>query len=262
MKIHGSEKTGESKTSWNKVDNWYSSIVGNSGHFYHKEVILPKLLPLLHLKADSKLLDLACGQGILERHIPKEAEYIGIDIAQNLITEAQKLSKNKAHHFICHDLEQPWPLSKEAHFSHATCILAMQNIEHPEILFEEISSRLLPGGLFAVVLNHPCFRIPRLSKWNFDEKSKRQTREIFSYMSHQAIPITTHPGKEKSETTWSFHFPLSYLSTMARENGFTITHLEEWISPKKSTGSAAKWENKAREEFPLFLTVLFRKEIC
>lgn len=247
------------KTSWNKVDAWYSSIVGTGGHFYHQEVIFPKLLPLLELKPNSKLLDIACGQGVLARILPKDVGYTGMDIAPKLISEAQKLSRQKDHRFICHDASIPWPLESQAQFSHATCILALQNIEHPEAVFKELSSRMLPGGLFAVVLNHPCFRIPRQSRWNFDEKTKTQTRELFSYMSPQSIPITTHPGKEQSETTWSFHFPLSTLSKIARENQFSMLLLDEWISTKTSTGGAAKWENRAREEFPLFLCALFQK---
>lgn len=247
-------------TSWNKVDTWYNSIVGKEGHYYHQEVIFPKLLPLLELTPGSTLLDIACGQGVLSRIVPKDVCYTGIDIAPNLIKEAQKLTKDRKHRFICHDVTQPWPLEPNYQFSHATCILALQNIEKPAAVFKSLASIMQPKGLFAVVLNHPCFRIPRQSRWNFDEKTKTQTRELFSYMSPQTIPITTNPGKGQSETTWSFHFPLSALSKMARENGFSMLQLDEWISPRVSTGAAKKWENRAREEFPLFLCALFQKQ--
>ena len=246
-------------TSWNPVSKWYNTLVGEKGHFYHQEVIFPKLLPLLNLQTTDALLDIGCGQGILSRKIPQEMEYVGLDIAPSFIKEAQKAALSKKQKFITHDALKPWPIKKEAHFTHATCILALQNMNNPEIVFQELCSRMTPKGLFAVVLNHPCFRIPRQSRWNFDEGSKTQTRELFSYLSPQEIPIVAHPGKDHSETTWSFHFPLSYYSRVARQYGFTIDLIEEWISPKQSTGSAKNQENRARREFPLFLCLLFRK---
>lgn len=246
-------------TSWNTVEPWYGSLVGKKGHFFHQEVIFPKLLPLLELTPDSSLVDIACGQGVLARAIGKEIKYMGLDSAPSLIAEAQKLSSNKKQLFRCQDVTKPWTLPLEEQFSHATCILALQNIEEPEKVLAELAPRLKKGGLFAIILNHPCFRIPRQSRWNFDEKTKTQTRELFSYMSRQSIPIATHPGKEQKETTWSFHMPLSDLSKMAFKQGFSIQLLDEWISPKISYGSAKRWENRAREEFPLFLCLLLKK---
>lgn len=246
-------------TSWHRVNKWYDSLVGEKGHYYHQEVIFPKLLPLLKLTPTDALLDIGCGQGVLSRQVPAEMEYVGMDIAPSFIKQAQKNSLSKKHLFLTHDAMKPWPLKKEAHFTRATCILALQNMSSPEKVFQELSLRLCSNGIFAVVLNHPCFRIPRQSRWGFDEATKTQTRELFSYMSPQEIPIITHPGKSHSETTWSFHFPLSHYSKVAKAHGFTIDEIEEWISPKQSTGSAKSHENKARREFPLFLCLLFRK---
>ena len=73
------------------------------------------------------------------------------------------------------------------------------------------------------------------------------------------IPIVAHPGKKESEETWSFHYPLSAYSEMLFDNGFCIEKIEEWISDKKSTGSKAKMEDRARKEFPLFMAIIARK---
>jgi hypothetical protein len=74
------------------------------------------------------------------------------------------------------------------------------------------------------------------------------------------IPISTHPVKgEESATTWTFHFPLSAYFHWLNEAGLKVILLEEWASDKKSTGPKAKMENRARIEFPLFLTVIAQK---
>jgi hypothetical protein len=65
--------------------------------------------------------------------------------------------------------------------------------------------------------------------------------------------------QERSETTWSFHHPLSYYSKCLYENGFVILKIEEWISDKKSEGKRAAMENQSRKEIPLFLTILAKK---
>ena len=81
-----------------------------------------------------------------------------------------------------------------------------------------------------------------------------------SYMSAHKIPITTHPGKGEGEgLTYSFHHPLSSYVEWLSKAGFMIEKIEEWCSDKMSTGKAARWENRARNEFPMFMLVVCRK---
>lgn len=247
------------KTSWKHVGNWYDSIVGEEGHFYHKTIIIPKTIEILQLSETSRLLDVGCGQGVLSRHIPTSVTYVGLDIATSLLRAAKQYSKTPHHSFIHADLTKMWPLDPKKPFTHAACILALQNIEHPQVIFQELSKVLENGGRALFVLNHPCFRIPRQSSWGFNENTKTQVREISAYMSPQKIPIITSPGKDQKTTTWSFHHPLSYYAHLAKEAGFLIEDMEEWCSPKESTGKAAAWENRARKEFPLFMALVLRK---
>ena len=121
-----------------------------------------------------------------------------------------------------------------------------------------MAAHLQKGGRFAIVMNHPCFRIPRQSSWGFDEATKLQYRRMNGYMSPQKIPIEMHPGAQKQATTWSFHHPLSDYSKWLYEAGFSIERIEEWCSDKVSTGGNAKAENRARKEFPLFLSIIAR----
>ena len=247
-----------SKTSWKHVSNWYDSLVGEQGHFYHKSIIIPHTLELLHLTPESRLLDIGCGQGVLSRNIPQEVEYLGLDIASSLIEAAKRYASSKKRVFLQADLTKPWPNLKKT-FTHAACILALQNMETPEIIFNELAKVLEKGACAIFVLNHPSFRIPRKSSWNFHEASKTQTREIFSYMTPLKIPIVTTPGKSQTSETWSFHYPLSHYAKLIRNAGFYIVTIEEWCSPKVSTGKAAPWENRARGEFPLFMALLLER---
>lgn len=245
------------KTSWENSAKWYDAAVGEKGHYYHEEVILPNLLKILDLNAKDRLLDLACGQGILERKIPSSTEYLGIDISPSLIKFAKNRCKNPKHRFICKNVTETLPIEKN--FTHATIVLALQNIEDPLSVLQNASKHLETGGTLCVILNHPCFRIPRLSHWGIDEQKKLQYRRLDSYLSSQKIPIQTHPGKSGSPTTWTFHHSISSYSRWFKESNFVILGIEEWVSDKHSTGTKAKMENRARKEFPLFCTFICEK---
>lgn len=246
------------RTSWQGVKGWYNKIVGSEGHYYHEHVVIPGVLKLLKLKPDDSLVDLGCGQGVLSRGIPPIQRYLGLDLSPGLIGEADR--KNKKENYIF-DVRDVTRLIREAapEFTHATIILALQNMADAQTALKNAARFLIPGGKLVIVINHPCFRIPRQSGWHIDERTKLQTRWINRYLSPLKIPITMHPGKQSSEMTWSFHHSLQDYSDMLNKAGFVITKMEEWTSDKESEGRAAKMENRARSEFPLFLAIQAKK---
>ena len=69
------------------------------------------------------------------------------------------------------------------------------------------------------------------------------------------IPINMNPSDRNSESTLSFHFPISTYSKMLKDSGFVINDIEEWTSNKESVGSAGRMENRSRSEIPLFMTI-------
>lgn len=246
-------------TSWKGSGHWYKSLVDIKGHYYHRQVVIPKSLALLGLNPTDSLLDLACGQGVLARHIAQEIYYQGIDLAKNLIDYAVKFDKNPGHHYLVDDVTKSLNLTK-TDFSHAAFILSLQNIRDPQKALLTAAKYIKTNGKLLLVLNHPCFRIPRQTSWGIDEKNKLQYRRINRYLSPLNIPITTHPGLPDKSLTWTFHYPISKYSEFLRAAGFVIETIEEWISDKKSAGKSAKMENLARNEIPLFMAIIARRK--
>jgi SAM-dependent methyltransferase len=244
----------KTNTSWKNVGNWYQNIVDQKGHYYHEHVIIPGVLKMLNLSKSDSILDLGCGQGVLGRNIPQDIQYTGIDIASNLIGFAKNSDHNPNHKYEIGDVTKPLTIVKND-YSDVTIILALQNIEFPELVIGNAVKHLHTGGKLIIVVNHPCFRIPRQSSWGIDENNKMQYRKINRYLSPLKIPINMHPGKTNSPITWSFHHSISDYFKIFQQNHLYVDVFEEWSSDKESEGGAAKMENRARSEFPLFLAI-------
>ncbi|OGK64536.1 hypothetical protein A2313_04675 [Candidatus Roizmanbacteria bacterium RIFOXYB2_FULL_41_10] len=254
---------GKIATSWQPASRWYNQSQGLGGSYYYEKIVLPKTLELLELKPAVRILDLGCGQGILERAISKENSYLGIDLAKDLVRYAIDHRLAPTHQFVVGDITKPLPIAKGLLYDKIAVILVMQNLAGLTGLFANIRDHLANRGSAVIVLNHPYFRLPRQSSWQIDEANKIQYRRINRYQTNMKVPIVMNPGqKEGKKITWSFHYPLWQISQAIFDHGLVIDKIEEWISDKKSVGKAAKMENLARQEFPLFMAIRITKSVA
>ena len=245
-------------SSWQKVSNWYNDLVDERGHYYHQQVILPNLSRIMKLESGQSLLDLACGQGVLARTIPKGVFYTGVDLSEQLVAEAKKMDTDIQHHYVVKDITRPLELN--ARFSWVAIVLALQNVTSPFKVIANARKHLDKNGKLVIVLNHPAFRIPQYSSWEFDKTKNIQYRRIDGYLQPKTIGIVAHPGKKVSDETVSFHYPLSSYIEFLHDNGMVLETMEEWVSDKKSEGGRAKAEDIARSEFPLFMLLVAHAE--
>ncbi len=253
-------------TSWQRVSKWYDKVTeGGRGHYYHQHVVIPGVLRLLgfDLKSDIPystfhILDLGCGNGVLAKNLPKDVEYLGVDLSESLVKLAQNADKNPSHKYSVADVSRP--LTIPIDFTHAVIILALQNIQNPAGVLGNAARHMVAGGKLVIVLNHPCYRIPRQTSWGIDQARKTQYRRVDRYLSPMTIPINMNPGDRNSEKTMSYHYPLSDYSKMLKNSGFVIELIEEWTSDKESVGKAGKMENRSRSEIPLFMAIVAVKK--
>src|SRR3989338_4699980 len=249
------------KTSWGNVAGWYDELIEQKPGNYQKDLILPNLLRLVAPQKGDKILDLACGQGFFSREFWKKgADVIGLDISPELIALAE--SKIKQEKKIANGIRfgvAPADALKtvdDGTVDKITVVLAIQNIENMNGTFGECTRVLKPGGKIYLVMNHPAFRIPKESSWEYDEKNKTQFRRIDAYMSESRSEMQMHPGAKPSEVTISFHRPLQVYFKAMRRAGLAVIGFEEWISNKRSgRGPRAGAEDNARSEIPIFLFI-------
>ncbi len=260
------------KTSWGGVAGWYDKLLTSSGDTYQSKVILPNLMRLVEPRANETILDIACGQGMFSRAFTNnKAKVIGTDISKELIALAKKNVPQNAEFHVAPAHAMPFVPS--ASIDKAVVVLAVQNIENFADVFAECRRVLKPGGHLSVVMNHPAFRIPGRTSWEWDEATKTQYRRVNAYLSDSRAMIDMHPslsrhggdlsrdgGAARGKQTVSFHRPLQVYVKALAKHGFAIVKLEEWISHKKSEpGPRAKEEDRSRKEIPLFLYLEARR---
>jgi 2-polyprenyl-3-methyl-5-hydroxy-6-metoxy-1,4-benzoquinol methylase len=254
--------SNSNNTSWQPVADWYKKVPNADGG-YHKTLIIPGVNRMLsqYLSKGATVLDLACGEGTVSQGLFKQGYQVtGIDLAPDLITAAKKQYPKIT--FLVENAEELSPefLKKyQGQFNAVVSVLALQNISSLYAVFKNISGLLTDNGIFLFVINHPAFRIPKASSWGWLGKDV-QYRIVEKYMSELKKPITAHPGEQDSAVTWSFHRPLQQYFKAMHANKLTTLELEEWVSPKMSEpGQRAFAENRARNEFPLFMTIVAKK---
>ncbi len=248
-------------TSWGHVADWYDEHLSEEGT-YHETVIAPNLVRLLELKPSDTVLDIASGNGYFTRLLaPQARQVMGIDTGEALVAKARERAPSNTT-FEVGSAESLDGIDDES-FSKALCVLAMQNIRSVPSAAQSAARVLKAGGLMCVVLNHPAFRIPGTSSWQFDEEANIQFRRLDSYMTETETQIDMAPGTRKlgeKNFTLSFHRPLQFYIKAFTNAGFCLTRFEEWVSPKTSQdGPRKKAEDRARKEFPLFLALVFKK---
>ena len=254
-----SRKKRNSKSSsitlWDQASRWYDSLVGAQGTGFQKDIIMPGVVKMLRAKKGDRILDLACGQGVFSRFLSRKGMRVeGLDSSVELINYAKSRS-NSSIRFHVGDVTDPKNFVKDR-FDGMACLMAIQNIENLQALFNNAALGLKSQGHFVVVMTHPCFRIPRQTHWGWDEEKKIEYRRVDHYRTEMNIPILTPPFANNDSFTLTYHRPLeSYFAALVGA-GFAVDGLEEWVSNKKSQpGKKAKAENRSRKEIPLFLAL-------
>ena len=269
------------KTDWQDVAHWYNTLVGVGGSEYHQKVLLPGVERMLKEKnrnfSDMKILDLACGQGVLCRRLAMAgASVTGVDLAEDLLAAAKTYTKEGQKRPIYMKGDATNLVDEMGNLRHGlqaetydavTLVLSVQNMNPITGVWQGVQKLLKPDGVLILVMMHPCFRIPQRSDWLWQQRDFRQNRILWRYLSSEDIRIAAHPGKEaigeESPATIHFHRPLqAYMNTLGNA-GLLVEHCEEWVSHKKEQqGPKKEAMDLARQEFPMFLALRCRKVVA
>lgn len=272
---------GRDETSWEAVAGWYDRLLDDEGSDHYRQTILPGVLRLLQCRPSDRVLDVACGQGVLCRRLGlMGVRATGVDASASLV-EAARLRRLPP---LPRSAQGPGPRSDHepiepsyevcdarslddlnlpsGSFDASACVMALTNIDPLEPVLGGVAHLLAPGGCFVAVISHPVFRSIGRTSWGWDADQRRQYRRIDGYLSAGRSEIQMHPGKAArgerggEAKTVTFHRPIeTYVAALAGA-GLLVDAFQEWPSARVSdSGPRAAEENRARGEIPMFLAI-------
>lgn len=248
------------RTSWDPVAEWYQGMVGEGGHKYHQRVAIPALLDLLDPRPDEHILDIGCGPGALAPAISEAgARYTGVDASERLLQFAREHHGGRGR-FLLGDARNLAALRelRAGGFDAATFLLSIQDMDPLREVLDSAAWAVRPGGHVAILMTHPCFRVPRQSGWGWDEGRKLRYRRVDRYLTELPVPMKPYPGQ--TGVTRSFHRPLhEYVNGLAACGLLLDRMLELPTFEEHRGGEHARAETLSDREIPLFLGLRARR---
>ncbi len=185
-------------TSWDHVAGWYEHLLDRGRSDHQRDVIVPGALRLLQPRPAMRILDVACGEGMLCRRLAAlGAEAVGVDASPRLIDAARAASAVPGPtppRFEVGDARALGALDL-GQFDAAACIMALMNIDPIEPTLRGIADSLKPGGAFIAVILHPAFRSPGQTSWGWDEDNPPRDPRATDPRATSRRATPAHPGR-------------------------------------------------------------------
>jgi 2-polyprenyl-3-methyl-5-hydroxy-6-metoxy-1,4-benzoquinol methylase len=234
------ELADETRKIWNDNAEAWDRRMGEMGNDFHRQLILPALDRLLHIKTGASVLDIGCGNGVVCRYLSKRgAQVTGIDASADLIDHARTYRDDVSYATLDATDEEALLGLGAKRFAAATATNVLMDMPSITPLMRALRSLLQPGGHFVFSLIHPCFQSPGATRVveqveSDGSYSVRRSSKISHYIEplhYKGFAVANSPSAQNY-----FHRPLHLLFAAAFEVGFVIDGLEEPTFPRSTQG--------------------------
>lgn len=180
---------------------------------------IKKILPDLK---GTNVVDLGCGYGWFCRNAREQgaAEVLGLDLSQKMLNKAKSMTNDEAIIYRLANLES-LELAENS-YDLAYSSLALHYIVNLPELLKTVYHSLVAGGNLVFSAEHPIFTAPRHQGWIADAQGQK------------SWPVNSYQAEGQRITNWlaegviKQHRMLGTYINLLINQGFTITHLEEW----------------------------------
>lgn len=213
----------EVKDIWDSIAEDYAEMVGRRGNRHARYMIFPAMFELIGDVNNQKVLDCACGEGIVSRQLRElGADVTGLDISLRLINIGKKKFNSNSKFINSNATEIPLPSS---YFDLVVINMALHDIEDYQITIREAERVLKNKGRLIFSITHPCFEPPG-SQW-------LQTKEGLIFINDNyfnEVPRRFYFKKDGEiipTPVIQYHRTLESYGTALLNNGFVITAMKE-----------------------------------
>jgi len=216
-------------SEWNRnAEARHKQILSNIDISYHK-ILIPTIIRLVADVSNKRIIDVGCGSGYLTAKLGGKALHVtGVDPSKEMIRIAKReygqIPRVEFHNLSIQDFLRK---HSDRQFEVAVSNMSLITIPYLDEALKAISSLLLPNGIFAINITHPCF---------YNLYRKYEDPNSFQYhLSHAQrgnFMISIDVGGLPSLTT-HFHRPLQKYFRSLRDASFVVDKLiEPFPSPE------------------------------
>jgi 2-polyprenyl-3-methyl-5-hydroxy-6-metoxy-1,4-benzoquinol methylase len=235
MEPNEKQTSQDVQSQWDTKAAFWDQLMGTDGNRFHRELVSPVVERLLSLRPGERVLDVACGTGILARRMAAlGADVTAVDYSQGMLERAQAHEQLRGNPVVYRQVdvtdEAALAALGEAAFSAVTCSMALMDIPGLEGLFRGVVRVLKPGGRFVFATAHPAFNSnnPVFGAEMADIDGQLVTTHFLKVAAYLDLPPALAMGaREEPNPHTYFHRPLSALLTPAFAAGLVLDALEE-----------------------------------
>jgi ubiquinone/menaquinone biosynthesis C-methylase UbiE len=261
-KLESLEKI-DPKSVWDENAPEWGITWPEGGDFYHKYFIIPEVLRMLDMKEGEKILDVACGEGTVTRHLANKGTRVtGIDYS-NMIDYAIKreYEERLGINYLKIDALKISETFDSESFDKVVCNMAVMDINDYKSLFKQISEVLIENGTFVFSITHPCFSVPTTITVRIPKDSQRnedKIRIVKDYFEKKPTLVQRNPESVK---LLYFQRTISeYINTLQEVN-LVITEMSEPQTSEELKAMFPRDTHLDMEIVPYFLIVKAKKVI-
>jgi ubiquinone/menaquinone biosynthesis C-methylase UbiE len=223
------------REQWNQKAQFWDELHGDAGNNFHRTLISPAVERLLELQAGERVLDVACGSGVLARRLAAlGAEVTAVDFSDELIRLAQERGQSAGeviqYKVVDASDEAALVALGVGSFDAITCTMALMDMADIAPLFRAVAKLLTAEGRFVLATAHPSFNSSNPAILHEVGDRDGQVYHDYSIKLHAYLdipPVLAAGAVGEPNPHDYYHRPLHDLLNTAFAAGLVLDGLEE-----------------------------------
>ena len=220
---------------WDAKATFWDERMGE-GNQFHTQLIHPAVTRLLQVQPGERVLDIACGNGQMARHLAQSGvEVLATDFSAVFLERARARAAGTAYAeritYQLADATNPDELaSLGSQYDAVLCLMGMMDMPEIEPLAQALPRLLRPGGRFVFAVQHPAFnsayvRIQAEQRADGPDLTTSTWLSVHGYAESHTGLGAGMPGEPNAH--WYFHRSLSTLLAPFFTAGLRLDGIEE-----------------------------------
>lgn len=253
MDDHNQMLNEEGRTLWDQKAAFWDNLHGDEGNRFHQRLISPAVERLLALEPGERVLDIACGSGVMARRLAELGGHVtAVDFSAELIEKAKSRGQSAGEpiQYGVVDATDEDALAALGEGQYDAIVSTMALMDMPVIapLYRAVRRLLRPEGRFVFATAHPAFNSanPVFVAEMEDKGGELLLSQGIKVRSYLLVPPTKGAGApEEPNPHYYFHRPMHELLGEAFAAGLVLDGLEEpAFNPEDSDSSRPlSWYN-------------------